>query len=347
MADQVLAGAIAAVAAVTASASAPTSAWTLAGDIAAAATVTAAATANTNQVLAGTVAASASVTASAVRLCNLEGQPITAVATVTAAAVTINPLAGAIAAVASANFTVDVVGQGLLVRDCADAALRLLQAGCCKARTEELCLQDAIMLQINAALQTIYARASELAYFNRSTATVTVLANESSVVLDSSIQGIHGPVRISASKIQLRQVTDAAQFEQFSNTFYGSSVPTGPRAYNLTTSTTTTGDNVILTLQVAPTPTTNTPLLVDTIDEAPRYTWSDVTRGTALKLPHKYAESILVPLVREWATGHEFFAYPNLMASITQQAQQARAVLGLIDPDKPSGPREKGTDTPA
>lgn len=338
MATQVLAGAIVATATATFAASAPASTWTLAGDVAATASVTAAATANVTHALAGDVAAVGAVTAAGTRLWDLAGDIIGA-GTITSEVSAIHALVGGIVAQAEVNAVVDVDGQGLLVRDVVQAAFSLLQGGCGCDLPEDTCLRDALMLEINACLQTIYARGDRLGYFNRQSETLSFTSGSNGKAFSKGIQGIHGAVRLSASNIPLREVTDRMTFERFTETFCGTA-PSAPRAYHVVAAHESTGDNVSLTLLLAPTPDENLDVKADVIREAPRYLWADVQAGTALQLPHRYAESLLVPLVRDWATSHEWFTNKELLPQIQAQANTARAVLGLINPAKPKTPRE-------
>ncbi len=136
------------------------------------------------------------------------------------------------------------------------------------------------------------------------------------------------------------RLSDRAQFERHADTFYGSEQPDGPRAWHLHASHVAGGDSQELTLMVTPAPADDVTILADVILEPPRYDWSDVVQGTPLNLPHRYAETLLIPLVRDWATSHELFAEPELLPQIKQQAEMARLVLGLLNPRKPNSPKE-------
>lgn len=262
--------------------------------------------------------------------------------------------AGAVAPALSAHFALEAVvpstaelaaapavdGQGLLVRDAVRAALSLLQAGCCGDSPTDPCLREAVINQVNASLQIIYSSSPMLGYFNRQTVTLTYAPGDGSQALSRDVQGLHGPVRLDTPRIILREVTDRGQFERYADTFYGGDLPDGPRAWHLEASNISGGDSVALTLHIAPPPIETADILVDVILEPPRYDWSDVTNGTPLSLPHRYAETLLLPLVRDWASSHEYFAEPELLPQVKQQAEMARMVLGLLNPNRTRSPKE-------
>ena len=75
---------------------------------------------------------------------------------------------------------------------------------------------------------------------------------------------------------------------------------------------------------------------------APRYTWRDVELATPLQLPSTYAESLLMPIVRQRATGFRLFTNQALRQTIEAQYMKAQLALGLVDP-KPKQAAEPQT----
>ena len=310
------------------------------GSVAAEASLAMDGTANVNHEVTGGVDAAASLTAAGVRGAEVAG--VVAAATALGVSLTaVHDIAARVNGGATLTATPVVDGQGLLVRDAVLTVLGTLDQSCCRLDNVSPCLREAVIAVINATLQTIYAGADRLGYFNRETVTLTYEAGATEGSLGSGVQGIHGPVRLETPRIILREVTDRAQFERYAETFYGNALPDGPRAWYLHAAHTAGGDSVALTLHITPEPAEEVNILVDVIVEAPRHAWADVAQGTPLGLPHKYVEALLLPLVRDWATSHELFSNAELLPQIKEQAELARLTLGLIDPKKPRGPREE------
>ena len=198
---------------------------------------------------------------------------------------------------------------------------------------------DSIVAWVNAAMQLIFSRAERLDYFNTETLTLTV-PTTGTLALDSSIQRIQGPVRIADTLRPLRPLASRSELEQFAAYYLDSAqIPAFPLAYYLDSSRAAEPDSVALAIWLAPAPTADLDIKVDVTKEPPRYDHIDVQRGIALELPHKWAETILLPIVRKWASAD------TLMPGGTRQAVQpqvdaqyaaAIAVLGLADPSPPA-----------
>jgi hypothetical protein len=237
-----------------------------------------------------------------------------------------------------------VTGQGLLVSDAVKSVTALWSVGCCDT-TIDACLLTDIIGRINAALQMIYSQAFKLDYFNRTTLTVTIAANTLSIVLAQNVQTLHGPVRNQTGNVPLMELASTAELEGFVNYYYGGSPPSTPRAYYLDSKYQSGSDNVALKLIVTPVPTADTPLLVDVALEPPRYTTLDASNGTPLEIPHRYAELLLLPIIRKWATGHRMFTRREMQPQIDEQYNIAQAALGLVQPESPTVRKEE-TPTP-
>lgn len=291
----------------------------------------------------GSITAAAALDADAVRLVFGKGR-VDSIASLSADGGYDYLVKGAIEGDASLQATPSVDGQGLLVRDMAFSVLSMLLGSCGCETCVDPCLATSFMNQVNAALQMIYGQSARLGYFNRDTITLSFDADAESKALPQSVQQLHGPVRLNDPKINLRKIDDRAVFHQFVDTYYpADAIPTTPRAYYLHASTTNGGDNLDLTLYVAPTPSDTCDVLVDVLMQAPRYDWSDVTLGTPLSLPNQYAEGLLLPLVREWATTHEYYRDAALVPQIKEMANAARELLGLINPKPEATSKEKAT----
>jgi hypothetical protein len=181
----------------------------------------------------------------------------------------------------------------------------------------------------NAAMQLIYSQADRLEYFNRERVTVTV-GTVGSVALPSSVQRIQGEARIGGRS--LRPLASKSQVSDFA-TLYGGSSPMGFLVESVRESG---ADSLGMTLYVAPAPSQDTDITLDVTYEPPRFESADLLSGQVIPLPHKWAETIFMPLVRKWAAGDGRMPASMRAAQIAEidaQYAAARQMLGLADID--------------
>lgn len=305
------------------------------GDISSTATLSADGNLHQHPALMGAVAAQAGLTVAGSRMPQLSGTVqamVTALATLTS---TPN-IGGVVDGQATVRGTATVSGQGLTVYDVYRSILSLWGISCCTPDSDQ-CMQSDVIGAINASLQTIYSQAHQLDYFNRTALTVTVPANTRSVELEARVQSLLGPVKVINSRIPLSPVSSEHELDYFMPACYGSSETVGePRAYFLRSQHQSAGDNVALSLLFTPVPNISTDISVDVSLEAPRYTAIDITSGTPVEIPHRYAELLLVPLVRKWATAHRLYTRKDSQPQIDEQYELAKTALGMLNPDTPA-----------
>lgn len=198
---------------------------------------------------------------------------------------------------------------------------------------------DAIVSWLNAAMQLIFSRAEQLDYFNREALTVTVTTS-GEVALATNIQRLQGPVRHATTKKDLRALRSISEFERFEQRFLGddAAVPSGPLAYFLDSSRATAADSVALVLKVTPAPDEDTDFTLDVTREAPRYTRQQMISGAMIEVPHKYAETILLPILMKWAAGDPIMPAGRrqaMMPQLDEQFATANRMLGLAEPATP------------
>jgi len=96
--------------------------------------------------------------------------------------------------------------------------------------------------------------------------------------------------------------------------------------------------NISLLLSPAPDDDDYPTLLVDVLSEAPKYTFAQVCDPTVIPpVPHRYHESILLPLVRYNMAGTRYFRAPEgsqLLQSIQADYSRALGLLGMSNPDR-------------
>lgn len=201
----------------------------------------------------------------------------------------------------------------------------------------------AIVQWVNAAIQQIWSRAEWLDYFNRSTITVTVTST-GSLVLDTNIQHVLGYVRLQDGKKPLRAITSQSEAENFSARFLGGESHATPLAFWLQNTRQSEVDSVAKTLHLLPAPTGDTSVMLEVVMEPPRYDAIDFQRGVQLMIPHKWAETILLPMVKKQALGDPLMpssSRDTLGTEINEQYRNAMSLLGLADPTPGAVTRSK------
>jgi hypothetical protein len=193
---------------------------------------------------------------------------------------------------------------------------------------------------INGALQIIYSQAARLQYFNRRELTVTLPAGKNSVDLPNRLQQLLGPVRFATSGITLRAVTGQGELQQLQ---YLMPDVGEPRVFFLDRGATKGGDSAATVLRVGPTPQVDTNLEISYAEESPRFHEGDLLQGRRIDLPHRYAETIFLPVVKHLAASDRLFRKEEARAAIMADYQRASLMLGLVEPsteaDKDNKPK--------
>jgi hypothetical protein len=189
---------------------------------------------------------------------------------------------------------------------------------------------------INAAMQTIYGRAVALDYFNRTTATLTFAMSEDAKTLPTAMQTLLGPVRFADSKQPLRPAATRSELDEFVDLYYGGVAPAFPRMYFLDRGFVDGVDAAGATLRISPAPAAEISLEVEYAQEPPRYTESDLISGVPLRIPHRYVESILLPMAKHMAASDRMFTRESLRGTLQGDYTRAMQQLGLVDPERPT-----------
>lgn len=189
---------------------------------------------------------------------------------------------------------------------------------------------------INGAMQTIYGRAVALDYFNRTTAALTFAIAEDSKALPTAMQTLLGPVRFADSKQPLRPAATRGELDEFVDLYYGGVAPAFPRMYFLDRGFVDGVDAAGATLRISPAPAAEISLEVEYAQEPPRYTESDLISGVPLRIPHRYVESILLPIAKHMAASDRMFTKEALRATLQGDYTRAMQQLGLVDPERPT-----------
>lgn len=201
----------------------------------------------------------------------------------------------------------------------------------CRKNAPEFTVERALN-DINGAIQTVWNRAKERTYWTNETLTLTFAMAATSQALTDTIQNVVGPCRRSDDKTPLIPTGTLAELEGFSLLFLDGEVPTEPVAYHIDREAQTGNDPAKCTLHIYPGPSEETNFLLDVVKEAPRYSVSDLDTCPIVPIPHRYAETLLLPIVRYKASTYWLFANPETAESINREYAQAMLSLGLADP---------------
>ena len=190
---------------------------------------------------------------------------------------------------------------------------------------------------INYALQLLWSQAPDRDYFSRSTLSIDFLAGETTKVLDDSVQNIVGPARIDDPFTPLAPLQSRGEYDNYATYYLGNDANTStvegvPQAYYIERLSQHELDATKITLHIIPTPEIDTSILVDVVTEAPRYKWDDFNQCSKVPIPHRYIESILIPVVLERASGFYLFIKEGRRQKIRDDYQMALAQLGMNDP---------------
>lgn len=201
--------------------------------------------------------------------------------------------------------------------------------------------RESIVNWCNAAMQLIYSNAHRLDYFNRDVLELAVTTS-GTVALPANVQLVQGPARIGTAV--LSTLASRAEYDHFAALYVGDSSLASPIAFYVEPLRGTGSDSVGLTLNLAPLPTDTVTVRLDVTLEPPRYDVVDLLQATILQLPHKWAETIFLPIVRKWACGDTKMSKNQRAAVIPQIDEQfaaARQMLGLADIEPPAQSKTK------
>lgn len=192
---------------------------------------------------------------------------------------------------------------------------------------------EAAVIDLNTALQMVWNRARDRSYWTRETITVTLAAGVSSQLLDDDVQNVIGPARFDATKKPLMVVGSRSEIDQFTDAFLDGDSSGGPLGYHVDRGVQDANDPARCTFMVAPAPGSQTSFLLDVVREAPRFSINDVTTCPRIPIPHKYVESLLLPVCRFLALQrHIAVASGEARKQIEEAFREASGLLEEADP---------------
>jgi len=184
---------------------------------------------------------------------------------------------------------------------------------------------------LNQSMQTLWNQAKDRNYWTQSTLNLTITGGSSTQILTDTIQNVVGPARLSTGET-LVPLANISELENFQNSFLEASSANAPCAYYIERNFQSGDDPARCTLMLVPTPVANVTVNIDVVTEAPRYTILDFDTCPVCPIPHKYVESLLLPVCRYLAMHSHLFIMRERADAIMQGYAQARMLLDVADP---------------
>ncbi len=200
--------------------------------------------------------------------------------------------------------------------------------------------RDAALNMLNAAMQAVWNRAPDRDYWTRRTLTVPLGAGMAEAVLEDGIRQVAGPVRDAATRRPLARLETPGELENFTDLYLEGGTQGTPAAYYLERHGQPGKEPCKCTLRVVPPPAAPAELLLDATWEAPRFSRNDLDRSPRVPVPHRYVESLLLPIARYRAMSSHLTVGQERRAQI--EAEYAAALMELDQADPlPGGTKGK------
>jgi len=203
------------------------------------------------------------------------------------------------------------------------------------AEKSSLAMRAEAFSAIRAALQQVQTAGED--YYGREEVTVELVADTGSYALAKEVQTVLDHPRIGSRT--LKKLTSRSRYDNYGPLFLGKlsrAVASGtPLAYYVEPLRDTTADepdSVKINLLIVPPSAAPGAMLVPVIKEPPIYVDADLCDETEPPIPHKYHESILLPLCRWNITSSSFFSDQELVPALKDDYARAMMALGFSDP---------------
>lgn len=184
---------------------------------------------------------------------------------------------------------------------------------------------------LNSGMQVLWNQAKDRNYWTQSTIDLAFSSGTSSLVIDDLIQNVIGPARLSTGE-PLVPLANISESESFSGAFLEDDAPLKPVGYFVERNYQSGADPAKCTVILSPTPTANVTVRLDVVKEAPRFTILDLESCPVCPVPHKYVESILMPVCRYLSMHSHLFSNREREKAIVAGYTEARALLDVADP---------------
>jgi len=186
---------------------------------------------------------------------------------------------------------------------------------------------------LNASLQMVWNHADDRNYWSNDTLTIAISDGEDTFDLPDDIQNVVGPCRLASNLRPLVPLGTLGELETFADLYLDGETSADPLAYHINRMSQAGSDPAKCVFCVTPSVTGATmSFLLEVVREAPRFTVNDMIACPVVPIPHRYVESLLLPVARYHASSFSLFSAKELKESIDRDYLQARVALGLSDP---------------
>lgn len=216
----------------------------------------------------------------------------------------------------------------------------------CRKSAPDFALDAAINIA-NQSLQLVWNNAEGRTYWTNETLTITLSDGESSQDLGDDIQNVVGPCRLQSSKQPLVPIGTIGELETFSDIYLDGEAADTPLAYHVERMNQSGGDPAKCVFHVnSVIDGADVAFLLEVVKEPPRFLPNDLASCPVVPMPHRYVESLLLPVARYQASAFYLFRMADQKPTIDREYQQAMISLGLADPINPKtgDNKEKGGD---
>lgn len=186
---------------------------------------------------------------------------------------------------------------------------------------------------LNASLQMVWNHADDRNYWSSDTLTIDLEDGEDTYDLPDDIQNVVGPCRRASNLRPLVPLGTIGELETFADLYLDGETSAEPLAYHINRMAQASSDPAKCVFCVTPAVTGATmSFLLEVVREAPRFTVNDMIAAPVIPIPHRYVESLLLPIAKYQASSFSLFNAKDLKESIDRDYLQARTALGLADP---------------
>ena len=193
--------------------------------------------------------------------------------------------------------------------------------------------RDRALNDLNAAMQMVWNNAEGRDYWANETLTLTLADGESSIDLADDIQNVIGPCRRADNRRPLVPIGTIGELETFSDLYLDGETTNEPLAYHVERMTQSGVDPAKCVLHVTPAVVgASFSFLLNVVKEAPRFRSDDLITCPVIPIPHRYVETLLLPIAKYLASSYYLFRQQELKPTIDREYQRASISLGLADP---------------
>jgi len=232
-------------------------------------------------------------------------------------------------ATSDASASITVIRNGLTVCDVLRDILMSwgMESPCSAPQMAKI----AALNVINQSMQVVWNQAIDRSYWTTSNLSVAITSGSTTSVLANDIQNVTGPVRLTTGEL-LVPLANVSELENFSASFLDGDSASVPVAYYLDREKQSGADPVKCILNIVPAPSGNITVKMEVVTEAPRYSLLDFDSCPLCPIPHKYVESLLMPVCRHMAMSSHLFIARDRQEAIVNGYAQARLLLDVADP---------------